>query len=163
LSINYMPKAGEFYLLRHAHQPSPETPRRSKVNRNGDHKLAVNAADQAPNAFVIPFDYRTTQPRTLVVYQVPNFPVPVTAPVMLSHAEILPHSRLLGRLKGLLILETDDSKLKLLKEAYDRLDGGFRDTSIGMLETYAALELVPAKKQVVRDLVREFEQKRRDR
>jgi len=133
------------------------------VKRNGDHKPAVNAADQAPDPFVIPFDHRTTQPDTLVVYEVPNSPDPVVAPVMLTHAEILPHSRLLGRLHGLLILETDDRKLKLLKEAYDRLDGGFRDTSIGLLETYAALELVPAKKQVVQDLVRELEQRRRDR
>jgi hypothetical protein len=123
----------------------------------------VNAADQAPDPFVIPFDYRTNQPHTLVVYKVPNSLGPVRAPVMLSHAEILPHSRLLGRLKGLLILKTNDSKLELLKEAYDRLDGGFRDTLTGMTETYAALELVPAKKQVVQDLVRELEQKRRDR
>jgi hypothetical protein len=53
--------------------------------------------------------------------------------------------------------------LKLLKEAYNRLDGGFRDTLIGLLETYSALELVPTKKQVVQDLVRELRQKRRDR
>jgi hypothetical protein len=32
-----------------------------------------------------------------------------------------------------------------------------------MLETYAGLEVVPAKKQVVQDLVRELQQKRRDR
>ena len=133
------------------------------MKRNGDHKPAVNAADQAPDLFVIPFDHRTTQSGTLVEYEAPNSLNPVAAPVMLTHAEILPHSRLLGRLHGLLILETDDRKLKLLKEAYDRLHGGFRDTSIGMLETYAALELVPAKKQVVQNLVRELEQKRGDR
>jgi hypothetical protein len=75
---------------------SPETPRRSKVNQDGDHKPAVNAADQASNPFVIPFDYRTTQRATLVVYEAPNSPDPVAAPAMLSHAEILPHSRFLG-------------------------------------------------------------------
>ena len=133
------------------------------MKQNGDHKPAVNAADQAPNPFVIPFDHCMTQSDTLVVYKVSNSPDPVVAPVMLTHAEILPHSRLLGQLHGLLILETNNRNLKLLKEAYNRLDAGHRDTSIGMLETYAALELVPAKKQVVQGLARELERKRRDR